>query len=502
MTPAATASAFAVAADLAGPTTPFDRYFLRGVGSCHAYLTLREDFREHVRLARREIGFGGIRFHNIFSDQVGIVQGGREADGGPVLNFQNATRIYEFFVAQGMKPFVELGFMPGRLASGAQTIFAYRANVTPPCDWAQWSRLVRRFVAHLVGHFGIHEVATWHFEVWNEPDLAGAFWTGTREDYFRLYAETARAVKSVDARLRVGGPATSKTLWISEFLDYCAGQRLPLDFVSTHHYAVDADLVLDRPDTPLRYRGPAALAADAARVRAAIAASAYPRAELHFTEWNVSPAHDDVFGKDSAFTAALALQAIKDVSGLADSYMWWTVSDVFEEGGPAARPFSGKYGLVNLHGVRKPAFHAFRWLAGMHDAELPLGHPSARATCSPSGDLRLLAWNLPEVGETDLGGGDWLLRGAPRTDTFVLRGLRPGRWRLRIRILDTERGSALAAWRRLGAPDYPTSSQLAALHAASEPLLWRDETLDVGDTFTFTLELPPCGLACADFERV
>jgi len=139
-----------------------------------------------------------------------------------------------------MKPFVELGFMPTRLASGTQTIFDYRGNVTPPKDPAQWARLVRRFVRHLVDHFGIAEVLTWHFEVWNEPDLIGAFWTGTMEDYFQLYAEAARAVKSVDRRLRVGGPATSKTMWVPQLLAFCAEQRVPLDFISTHHYCVDA----------------------------------------------------------------------------------------------------------------------------------------------------------------------------------------------------------------------------------------------------------------------
>ncbi len=115
--------------DLGAPVVPFNRFFQRGVGSCHAYLTLREDLREHVRLAQKEIGFGGIRFHGIFTEYVGVIHNGEDADG-PKLNFQNATKIYEFFVGQGMKPFVELGFMPVRLASGPQTIFDYRGNIT------------------------------------------------------------------------------------------------------------------------------------------------------------------------------------------------------------------------------------------------------------------------------------------------------------------------------------------------------------------------------------
>jgi xylan 1,4-beta-xylosidase len=489
--------------DLAAPALPFNRFFQRGVGSCHAYLTLREDFREHVRLAQKEIGFGGIRFHGIFSEYVGIVHNGEESDG-PQLNFQNATKIYEFFVAQGMKPFVELGFMPTRLASGVETIFDYRGNITPPKDWAQWSRLVRRFVAHLVSHFGLAEVRTWHFEVWNEPDLHNTFWTGSMADYFQLYAETARAVKSVDGQLRVGGPATSKTMWVPDLLAFCAEQRVPLDFISTHHYCVDADLVRGVPDGPMYYRGMKGMVGDVQRVREQIAASAFPNAELHFTEWNASPAHEDVYGKDTAFTAAFALQTIKDVSGLVDSYMWWTVSDIFEESGLSLRPFTGKYGLVNQHGIKKPVFHAFRWLARLYAEEIALSHGSARATRSTQGDVRILSWNLPEVIETDLGGGDWKTKGAQRTDTFVLKGLH-GRYRLRVWTVDDQRGNALHAWREMGAPDYPKAEQIAALRAAAEPVCLRDEVLDFavgqGD-LTLTQDLAPCALVCWELDRV
>jgi len=485
--------------DLGAPVVPFNRFFQRGVGSCHAYLTLREDLREHVRLAQKEIGFGGIRFHGIFTEYVGVIHNGDDADG-PKLNFQNVTKIYEFFVGQGMKPFVELGFMPVRLASGPQTIFDYRGNITPPKDWAQWTRLVKRFVAHLVGHFGIEEVLTWHFEVWNEPDLHNTFWTGSMADYFKLYAETAHAVKSVDARLRVGGPATSKTMWVPDLLKFCEEQKVPLDFISTHHYCVDADLVRGVPEGPMYYRGMKGMVGDVDRVRAQIAESAFPNAELHFTEWNSCPAHEDVYGKDTSFTAVFALQTIKEVSGKVDSYMWWTVSDIFEETGISLRPFTGKYGLLNQHGIKKPVFHAFSWLAKLYDAELPLGHGSARVTRSTQGDVRLLTWNLPEVIETDLGGGDWKTKGETRSDTFVLKGLN-GRYRVRVWTVDNERGNALHAWRAMGSPDYPKAAQIEALRAEAEPVLLRDETLTIDGEFTLEQAVAPCALVFFELAR-
>jgi xylan 1,4-beta-xylosidase len=78
----------------------------------------------------------------------------------------------------------------------------------------------------------------WFFEVWNEPNWP-AFWTGSQKDYFKLYQFAAEAVKEVDATFSVGGPATAQNAWLEEFLDHCSGHRLPVDFISTHHYPND-----------------------------------------------------------------------------------------------------------------------------------------------------------------------------------------------------------------------------------------------------------------------
>ena len=93
--------------------------------------------------------------------------------------------------------------------------------------------LITSLVAHWQERYGRQELAQWYFEVWNEPDLGG-FYDGTQADYFELYHHTSKAVKSISADYRVGGPATSATKWIKEFLSYCDSAKLPVDFVSTH----------------------------------------------------------------------------------------------------------------------------------------------------------------------------------------------------------------------------------------------------------------------------
>ena len=156
-----------------------------------------------------------------------------------LYSFFNADQIFDFLLSIGMRPFVELSFMPTALSSGDQTVFHYRANVTPPRDYAQWSVLIRKLVGHWVERYGLGEVRRWFFEVWNEPNLT-AFGSGKQSDYFELYRYTVEAIKSVDAELQVGGPATAANAWIEDFSDFCHKNQLAVDFISTHHYPTDA----------------------------------------------------------------------------------------------------------------------------------------------------------------------------------------------------------------------------------------------------------------------
>ncbi|MBR2663254.1 MAG: hypothetical protein IKE25_06025 [Clostridia bacterium] len=98
---------------------------------------------------------------------------------------------------------------------------------------------MQAFVRFLIHRYGAEEIRSWFFEVWNEPDLPGAFWNGTRDEYFRLYETTVQAIKEIDPEIRVGGPATSNSRWVKSFLKYCRNRNLPVDFISTHQYAGD-----------------------------------------------------------------------------------------------------------------------------------------------------------------------------------------------------------------------------------------------------------------------
>lgn len=286
-------------------TKPVPQLYKKSIASCHAYLTLREDWREQVREVQKNIGFEYMRFHGIFMDMVGVYS---ESAGKPVYNFVNVDKIYDFLLDNGCKPFVEMSFMPRELSKNPEArAFTYDMSYSLPKSWDAWADLIHHFVLHLIDRYGIDEVRTWPFEVWNEPDLRGVFWDGDMNDYFKLYESAVRAIKAIDDQIMVGGPATSKNLWIKEFLDFCDHEKVPVDFVSTHHYCADWSLSTGVPTENIRYRGQPQMRKDVDYVKNIIAQSAFPNLDLHYTEWNVSPCHEDRYGKDSEYNATFVL---------------------------------------------------------------------------------------------------------------------------------------------------------------------------------------------------
>src|SRR5215216_6855404 len=152
--------------DLAEPTTPFPHFWEHTVGSDHAPVALRADWQQQLRRCHDELGFQYVRFHGLLSDELRTVV--RE-NNKLLYSFFNSDQIFDFLLSIGVKPFVELSFMPAALASGGATVFNYEANVTPPRDYKKWATLIGKLASHWVERYGAREVREWFFEVWNEP---------------------------------------------------------------------------------------------------------------------------------------------------------------------------------------------------------------------------------------------------------------------------------------------------------------------------------------------
>jgi xylan 1,4-beta-xylosidase len=480
---------------------PFPHFWEQTFGSGRAILSLRESYRDDLRAVKKITNFESVRFHGILMDDVGLYDPDRRvqnpglaaqpASDPSVYNFSYVDQIYDGLLANGVRPFVELSFMPKKLASDPAALhdFWYKQNVSPPKDYAIWDSMIVAFTQHLVSHYGIDEVAHWYFEVWNEPNLD--FWVGNPKQatYFELYDHTARAIKKVSSRIRVGGPSTAQAAWVAPFLEHCKQNNVPVDFVSTHVYANDtAKDVFGTSEQIPRDR---MVCRSVKKVHDEIGASAFPQMPLIFSEYNASYANEpDV--TDSIYMGPWLATTISQCDGLAEAMNYWSFSDVFEEQGVVRTPFYGGFGLLAEDNIPKPSFNAFAMLHELGDHRLKVDSDYALATRRNDGALAIALWNYAPPYGTSAAYTPPPADPAPaKTFTLTLQGVSATSVAQVLR-LDATHGNVVTTFNAMGRPATPTREQIAALRLAGRPSPPERVSLKAGK---LTISVPPQGLA-------
>ena len=433
----------------------FPHFWEETFGSGRAILALRDNYRRDLKDVHDSVGMRYVRFHAILHDEVGVYD--EDESGKPVYNFTYVDQIYDGLLDRGVKPFVEISFMPYKLASDPKAIhpFWYKQNVSPPKDYAKWDGLMRAFAQHLVDRYGIDEVARWYFEVWNEPNID--FWAGDPKQatYFELYDHTAQALKAVSSRLRVGGPATSSAHWMPEFLKHVNEQHVPIDFVSSHGYADDTveDLFGTSDPVPMRDR----LCKAIGKVHQQVAASAMPELPLMWTEWNV-PSYGDLGARDSWYVGPALARDISQCDGLVKMMSYWTFDDVFEEGGVKQKPFENGFGLIAPGMIKKPSFYDFALLHKLGDVRISNDADDVLVTRREDGALVVAAWNLVDM--------DKVSEAKPITIRLKFASVSPNA-NVAVERVDENHGNPLRTYAAMGRPRYPTQEQVAEMNKAS-----------------------------------
>jgi xylan 1,4-beta-xylosidase len=434
--------------DAQGPHTPFPHYWEQMFGSGRAILSLRESYRDDLRAVKQVTDFKYVRFHAILHDEVGVYN--EDEHGNPVYNFAYVDQIYDGLLKNGVRPYVEISFMPRKLAFNPDALhpFWYKPNVSPPKSMDRWDDLVRHFAQHLIDRYGIDEVSKWYFEVWNEPNID--FWNGIPRErsYFDLYAHTARDLKSVSPRLHVGGPATAAAAWMSDFLNFTAANHVPVDFAATHAYADDTveDLLGTNEQIPMDERVCRAVE----KVRNEIKASATPDLPLFISEWNTQGTMD---ARDTIFMGPALANTVRQCDGLTEMMSFWTFSDVFEESGPIPKPFIGDFGLRAKGGINKPSYYAFQLLHELGSERLTNSATDVIATESANGEVEVAAWNLVDPGQP----------ASEKTIDLDFRHVAPNA-HVSIQEMDADHGNVLAEYAAMGSPLDPTGDQVEKLN--------------------------------------
>ena len=471
-----------VVIDAAAPGTPFPHFWEKMFGSGRAILALRESYREDLREVKKATGIEYVRFHNLLHDEVGVYD--EDEQGKPVYNFTYVDQIFDGLVKNGVRPVVEVSFMPKKLASDPNAIhpFWYKQNVSAPKDYTRWDDLIRHLAQHLVDRYELGEVSQWYFEVWNEPNID--FWAGNPKQptYFELYDHTARALKSVSALLRVGGPATAAADWVDAFLTHCAQQNVPVDFVSSHGYADDTveNLFHTQEQIPMNQRVCRAIG----KVRGQIKASKYPNLPLFWTEWNVRGDHEL---RDTTYVAPALAYNLAQCDGLVEMMSYWTFDDVFEEGGVPRDPFHGGFGLIAVGGIKKPSYFGYSVLHKLGGERLSNPASNVLVTRRADGTVVVAAWNLVEPEQ----------KGAAQTVRLQFQKVNPNSTVL-ISRADETHGNTLAVYRKIGSPQYPTMAQVDQINREGELPPPEAIALKSGE---IEITIPPNGIAVLEVQK-
>jgi xylan 1,4-beta-xylosidase len=492
-------TAIRLSAAASDPGKPLVHFWSKVVGAGRANEGLRSTWQEQLATSHREAGFNYVRFHGLFHDDMMVYR--EDEQGRPIYNFQYIDDLFDRMLDQGVRPFVELGFMPGDLATKKNTTMWWQANGCPPKDYDKWAALVRVSVQHWEQRYGADEVRRWYFEVWNEPNLKG-FWAGDQQQYYALYKITAVTIKQVDPALKVGGPATSNydidedvlkaaqaaakasgkpidplslpwtPIWVEDFLNWAKQNNLPVDFVSTHPYPSWFGLPGVKPTENHLYRSVNAIRDDLTTLRKIVDESPYPKAEIHLTEWNTSWEIFD-YTHDALSAAAFVVKSNLDSIGLVDSLSYWTFTDVFEENRKTESPFHGCFGMINYQQIPKPVFHAYRMMNQLGDRLLAQTDGAIVTRDAAMGRVTAMAWNNPPERKTTVPVTPTVeaalafdATGSARDLDLHLTGLTPGAT-FELETLDRTHGNVLPVWDAMGRPDSLTRPQTETLRAVA-----------------------------------
>jgi xylan 1,4-beta-xylosidase len=504
--PAASATNYTITVDASKQTTGSPRFWSAAVGTGTASLTLRADLQTHYKIVNRELGMQRVRGHGVLNDDVGIYKGPGSYD------FTKFDTYLTAIVSAGMRPIMELDFMPTALAlTGSSRDF--------PKDINAYKAFITAVVQHCVTKYGAADVGQWYWEIWNEPDYPG-FWNGVNaseataakmNDYYMLYDAAVSAITSQIPNALVGGPATTQPGPIGAFLQHCKSAGTRVTFASSHSYpggdgtspANATNLVNDNNSRVSQ-----------------ITSGGYTTATVKSFNTEFNSAFSGQGGNknvsdlsmDSHVNAPFIIKGVKlfsdKIQGTTpplDVLSYWVASDVFDESsGPSGSyilgqggnlPFGQVFGLVTFQGVRKAAFNGFKMLNYLGTTRLTVAGGTTGdgvdglAAMSASGDeLQIIAYDY------------FATASAAATDnvTINVSNLPPALagkslFFTHFRV-DSTHSNPYSVWVGQNSPTNPTEAQWQAMRQAQHLALFQPVAkTTVTTSFTTSFALPQQG---------
>ncbi len=453
-----------------------------------------------------------------------------DASGRPIYDWTIVDRIFDEYIKRGMKPLVEIGFMPQALSTkpepykhswrpGAKYGEIFTGWAYPPRDYDKWRELVHQWARHAVARYGRAEVESWYWQVWNEPDIG--YWQGTREEYFKLHDYAADGLRRALPTARIGGPHTTNPNnerareFLRAFLEHCVrGTNYatgktgsPLDYVGFH--AKGAPRVVEGH---VRMNMANQLRAIADGFRTVASFPELRRLPVIIGEsdpegcaaCSVATNPENAYRNGTMYSSYTAAQIARtyEIADAEAVTLRGSVTWAFEF---ENQPYFAGFRDLATNGLDKPVLNVFRMLGRMAGDRVAVESSGARrladvlessirdapdvnALASRNGQaIAVLVWNYHDDDvPRPAAGVDLTISGVPVPKVTVTH----------YRV-DEDHGNSYAAWKRMGSPQSPTAAQVAELRAAAalkelQPAAAAQVT---GGAVTLSFDLPAQGVS-------
>ena len=485
-----------------GPLTPICRFF--GYDECN--FTYMHDGQQLLsEIAQLQPHPIYIRCHHLLTsgdpNELALKWGAtniytEDPAGNPVYNFTVVDNIFDTYLNRGLKPYVQIGFMPKALSTHPEkypTHFDPEKRIAgdegvayPPKDYNKWRELARTWVAHCITRYGKDEVNSWYWEVWNEPNIS--YWRGTPEEYFKLYDYAVDGIRAALPTAKVGGPETAAdSRFTTKFLNHIAhdksfatGSTIPFDFISFHAKGDPKFL-----DNHVRMGIGAQLTAIDRNFAAIEKFPELNKLPIVIGESDPDgmaarlPSDNPAVGyRNTTLFSSYTADCIAREYDLADAHhvnlegaLTWSFE--FEN-----KPFFPGFRVLSSNGIDHPVFNVFRMLSKMSGTRLDVQSNAALSTADiaksgvrQSPDISALAakdnnaisimlWNYHD---DDTPG--------PTADiTLTLQNLPPNTTSATLTkfLIDQTHSNAYTLWQQMGSPTKPTPDQYQKLKSTGQ----------------------------------
>lgn len=458
---------------------------------------------------QNDIHFEYVKFHGLLSDDMMVYD--EKDDGTPLLSFVLIDKVIDFLLSIGLKPLVQLSFMPKKLASDPEKLsFFIEYNTSPPKDIAKWTYLVKSLTVHLIERYGEAEVLTWPFCVWNEPDTSSKmFGFDNKEGFFNLYKHTYKAVKEVDPRIVFGSPSLLMLTddpygWYQSFFDYCNENNCLPQFLNVHYYE-DNFCSEEFMTVKVSYQNRLNTDKDSfshfiSKLEQNAISYHIKDVPIYLTEWNLTVNHRNLIN-DTCYKACYIAKNLLENYDRLQSFGYWSLTDFMCEQQPSDQLYHGGLGLFTINGIPKATYNVFCLLSKLGDILISSGNGWFITKSERSRKIQIMLYNYIHYTNIFASGELFDMTATNRYTCFNnlsslsfslnLTEVMAKSCIVRELFVNRTSGSSFDTWVKMGATPVFSNEDFATLKCHSSPGLYIHEEAIHNHTLNLSFKLEP-----------